>query len=380
MASSMGRRRSNAPIDYVPAMARVGLHMIVKDEAHVIERCLRSVRPFIDWWVVCDTGSTDGTQQLVQRLLADVPGALLQRPWVNFGHNRQEALEAARELPASRPDDYALVIDADEQLVDLPTEPPTLTADGYHLRVEFGELRYQRMALVRLGSPWQWHGPIHEYLEFPAARLDSLDAPRLLVRKEGARSKDPDTYRKDALLIEAELAARPDDPRMQFYLGQSWRDAGEPERALAAYRVRVGNPNGWVQERGMAAFQAGLLLERLAAPAGDVAEMLLDAVQWLPGRAEPLVQLARVERLRERYEVAHLYAAAAVAIPEPPPGALFADRATYAWRAHDEYALACWWTGRYAEGLPSALAAAAAHPDDARLAENVEWFRRRMAE
>lgn len=352
--------------------------MIVKDEAHVIERCLRSVRPVIAWWAICDTGSTDGTQEIVRRTLADLPGVLMERPWVNFGHNRQEALDAARALAESRPDDHVLTIDADEELVDLPDGWPQLVADGYHLPVEFGALHYQRLALARLGSPWRWRGPIHEYLDLPGARLGALDAPRLLVRKEGARSKDPDTYRKDALLIEAELARDPDDPRMQFYLGQSWRDAGEPERALAAYRVRAANPAGWTQERGMAALEAGLLLEQAGAPADEIADVLLDAVQWLPGRAEPLVHLARIERLRERHEVAHLYAAAAVAITAPPPDALFADASTYTWKAHDEYALACWWTGRYAAGLPSALAAAAANPDDARLRDNVEWFRSRL--
>ena len=76
-------------------MPRLGLHMIVKDEAPVIERCLRSVLPMIDWWVISDTGSTDGTQEIVRRTMAGTDGLLLERPWVSFGHNRQEALDAA---------------------------------------------------------------------------------------------------------------------------------------------------------------------------------------------------------------------------------------------------------------------------------------------
>ena len=34
------------------------LNMIVKNEAHVIRRCLDSVRPFVSHWVIVDTGST----------------------------------------------------------------------------------------------------------------------------------------------------------------------------------------------------------------------------------------------------------------------------------------------------------------------------------
>ena len=61
----------------------VCLNMIVKDEAHVIGRCLATARPLIDAWVVSDTGSTDGTQALIRELLADLPGTLLERPWVD---------------------------------------------------------------------------------------------------------------------------------------------------------------------------------------------------------------------------------------------------------------------------------------------------------
>ena len=75
---------------------RLCLNMIVKNEAHVIRRCLDSVRPHITHWVIVDTGSTDGTQALIRDHFRDIPGALHERPWRDFGHNRTEALELAR--------------------------------------------------------------------------------------------------------------------------------------------------------------------------------------------------------------------------------------------------------------------------------------------
>ena len=91
------------------------LNMIVKNEALVIRRCLDSVRPIIDHWVIVDTGSTDGTQDIIREHLRDLPGELHERPWRNFAHNRSEALELARGRS-----DYTLIIDADDTLEIAP--------------------------------------------------------------------------------------------------------------------------------------------------------------------------------------------------------------------------------------------------------------------
>jgi glycosyltransferase involved in cell wall biosynthesis len=48
------------------------LNMIVKNEAHVIRRCLDSVRAYVSHWVIVDTGSTDGTQDIVRSHFRDI--------------------------------------------------------------------------------------------------------------------------------------------------------------------------------------------------------------------------------------------------------------------------------------------------------------------
>ena len=64
----------------------MALCMIVRDEAAIVERCLAAVRPLIDAWVICDTGSTDGTQELIARTLEGVPGELHARPGIDRHH------------------------------------------------------------------------------------------------------------------------------------------------------------------------------------------------------------------------------------------------------------------------------------------------------
>ena len=114
-----------------PDRPTICLNMIVKNEAPVIRRCLESVRPLIDTWVIVDTGSSDGTQDIIRSALADMPGELVERPWVDFAHNRSEALRLARERA-----DYTLIIDADDTLDVRPDFAlPVLTANSYTLEI-----------------------------------------------------------------------------------------------------------------------------------------------------------------------------------------------------------------------------------------------------
>ena len=54
-------------------MTSICLTMIVKNEAHVIARCLRSVRPLLSSYCINDNGSTDDTKAVIQKELAGIP-------------------------------------------------------------------------------------------------------------------------------------------------------------------------------------------------------------------------------------------------------------------------------------------------------------------
>src|ERR1700680_3956289 len=107
---------SSAPQDGPIKSRTIGLCMIVKNEAHVMMRCLESVRPLIDYVLVEDTGSTDGTQTIIREWLGrtKLPGNVFDEPWQDFAYNRSTALARLRQVKEV---DYALIIDADDQLV-----------------------------------------------------------------------------------------------------------------------------------------------------------------------------------------------------------------------------------------------------------------------
>ena len=52
---------------------RIGLCMVVKDEATQIEACLAPIRDLFDAVAIVDTGSTDGTPAILRRNLGVEP-------------------------------------------------------------------------------------------------------------------------------------------------------------------------------------------------------------------------------------------------------------------------------------------------------------------
>jgi glycosyltransferase involved in cell wall biosynthesis len=319
--------------------------MIVKDEAHVIKRCLESVRPLIDTWVILDTGSTDGTQDIIREVYADIPGTLYERPWKGFDESRTEAVELARDSAL-----YLLFIDADDEMeIDSKFRMKKLTHDAYMVALHDGPLIHWRPALVSTRLPWRYVGVLHEYLECGEThRREKIKGFNIRSLGGGARVKElgkREKYLRDAAVLEEGLRKEPENARYMFYLAQSWRDAEEPEKSIESYDLRAGM-GGWGEEVFCSNLYAARLSERLGHDVGVVMDRYIKAYESRPTRAEAPGELARLCRKAERWQMAYVFAGAAVGIRRPAD-ILFVEQCWYDWRAIDEFSIAAYWTGRY---------------------------------
>ncbi|MEI8300129.1 MAG: glycosyltransferase [Chlamydiota bacterium] len=272
------------------------LNMIVKNEKEVIEKCLNSVKPIIDYWVIVDTGSTDGTQEAIKNCMQSIPGELHERGWVNFEHNRNEALTLAQSKG-----DYLLMIDADEVLQYSDNFAlPILDKDGYYMHVrELDAVDFQRMALIKSALAWKWVGILHETLECPDMKAFGVLNGLINICNTNAqlsgRSKDPKKYLKDAEVLEEALKKDPDNSRNVFYLAQSYYAAKEYKLALKNYQKRSGMPSSDEQETFFALYNIGKLQEVLQ-DYDSAIQSFFKAHFFRPTRAEPLLQLATLYR------------------------------------------------------------------------------------
>ena len=78
------------------------LVMIVKDEEDTMEKCLKSVAPYISYWVIVDTGSKDKTIEVIHKTMNElgIPGEL---PWRSGARIAGPPTESRRTAYRHRP-------------------------------------------------------------------------------------------------------------------------------------------------------------------------------------------------------------------------------------------------------------------------------------
>ena len=238
------------------------LNMIVKNESHVIVKTLNNLCDKINfsYWVICDTGSTDNTKEVIIDFFKEknIPGELLEHEWKDFGHNRTLALESAYNKT-----DLLFIFDADDEIVGDLVLPHTYEHDGYTFN--FGnDVVYIRPLLINNRKRWRFVGVLHEYLaclENSTPHKNIEGNYYIVSGRTGNRSQNPNKYLDDAnILKKAHYDVLESDYglscRYAFYCAQSYKDSGYMDEAIEWYKKCL-DLNMWLQEKYVSAFAIG---------------------------------------------------------------------------------------------------------------------------
>ena len=319
--------------------------MIVKNEEKCIERCLNYMKDHIDYWVICDTGSTDSTVEIIQKTMEGISGEVLHHPWQDFATNRNLGIEAARSKA-----DYTLIMDADDSLIvnDASTFD-NLVADAYRMKIRHGIIEYYRPQLMSNSIPFCYRGVLHEYIELPAiCDYQPIDGCYIQTSYDGARSKNPNKFQDDCKVLERALIDDPDNSRYVFYLAQSYRDCGNNLKCIENYEKRA-EMGGWVEEVFVSLIEAAKAKEMEKFSTFDIEVSYLRAAYCNSNRAgEAYHSLARFFRLNGNFNKAYCYAKEAAKLPRPREG-LFVDYQCYNYKILDEISVSGYYLSHYKE-------------------------------
>jgi len=327
--------------------------MIVKNEAHVIARCLDSVKRLLDYVLIVDTGSDDDTVEVINRWLFDnnMSGQVVVEPWKNFAYNRSFALEQLRKIELI---DYALMIDADEVLVfnddfDEINFKSSLDSDIYDITTNLGGFTYLRPTLTSNKKECRYDGVVHEFLVMDGSKSRS-SATGFFNRpiQDSARNKSGNKFLKDVELLEEALKGDISDwfkSRYTFYLAQSYRDTGNREKALENYLKRA-EQGFWNEEVYMSLYTAGNLMRELDYPREQILQTWMKAHESTPYRVEALyaaIQYCRINGLNQQGYILGKHALQ-ISIPT---NSLFVETWIYDYALLDEFSIVSFWAGDF---------------------------------
>jgi len=347
--------------------------MIVRDEASIIHRALDSMKNVIGAFYIHDTGSTDGTQEIIRTYgrTHGIHGLVEDRTWKNFGENKTDLIQSAQAHADEKISKakYYVWLDADEVWITERNNPlsyPTKedsyalfnkletvsNADIFMILTVFGNLEYRRWNLCRNNQVYEWLQPVHEYFEGKTrSTTEFIPNVYLLARKEGNSAKNPDRYKKDVEMFQEFLSKNPGEPRATFYLAQSLQGI-DPDLANETYKARL-PLGGFYEEKYISCLRLGRRLK-------DEAERVNYLVQGT---------FINTKRLECYYELMMLYynkndhkKAASFGMMAPETRTvnssfLFAEPSIYNYQFDLHFGVSCYYAGLYEIGMKATLKA-----------------------
>jgi glycosyltransferase involved in cell wall biosynthesis len=356
-------------------MKKLALNFICKDESHIITRMLDSLSKITDLIVCNDTGSTDGTQEVIRKWGLDnnIPTYVFERTFDNFQNSRNYAMQKLKDVIGEIGWDSNMTwgywIDCDERLIiDSKFNKNNIDKDLYMIDTFIGSMKYTRNTFFRTSKSFEWYGPVHEFIRYVGSEQITsglIEGLSVDVKMDGGSWKGDvsEKYRKHAGIYEEYIRTN-NDPRWIFYVAQSWHDAATTNsreeneerwrRSLRYYRDRVNRMDGYEEERYYSQLRVGSIMRMMEMPWNETHQELLKAYAMEPTRAESIKVIIDHYVGMGEWNMAYMYSKFCKTNfhnKSPyPKKLLFVDESLYKWRILEAHSATCFYTGRVDEG------------------------------
>jgi tetratricopeptide (TPR) repeat protein len=324
-------------------LPRICLNMIVKNESKIIQRLLDSVVDCIDTYCICDTGSTDNTVELIQTYFQQkkIPGIVIHEAFQDFGYNRSFALNACNAIMA----EYILLLDADMVFWKNPGNSlksllKDTNKDAYYIYQGSDTYYYKNIRIVRNNIGFKYWGVTHEYVQHPPnTSIYQFEKVSVFIKDIGDGGAKTDKFLRDIRLLEKGLEELPNNDRYLFYLANSYKDAGQYEKAIENYQKRIA-VGGWIEEVWHSYYSMGKCWKSLGNMNNAIISWM-NGYQAYPNRIENLFEMIEHYRYEGKNQLSYLFYTIAdrMRIEHPERSYLFMQKDIYDYRLDYELSI-----------------------------------------
>jgi hypothetical protein len=266
----------------------VVLSGIFKNEAAGILATLEPLAPLIDVVAVLDTGSTDGTPELIEQWSKDnnKPCIVVRGSWPGrFDVARNQAMQIAQSVGA----EWILEIDSDWILTgDILGLRKALEQGSPAHALQFNVLTPASEILAarlrRSDAPFTWRGGVHEEITWMGGGqpvIGHLDGVKFLYKNTTTEEQRQARYKRDIEILSQDAET---NSRSAFYKAQTLANLGRIEEAVPWYVKAGENTTASAGMRAVAFFRAAVFTDNL--------EFFKQSYVIDPSRAEPLWEMA----------------------------------------------------------------------------------------
>ena len=233
----------------------INLCIIVKNGGELFEEMLLKNIDVFDRWTILDTGSTDGTIDVIKKILVGKKnGNLYEEPFINFRESRNRCLDLAGlkcKYNLMLDDTYVIEYDLRGFLNEIRGDQ---FGDSYSLTVKSHDnLEHISNRITKTENKLRYIYTIHEDIQQDnninvkvpnnRAYISNLNNDYMINRSHSRAEYD-------LKCLYEMLEEYPDDPRILFYLGQTYKILKNFEKATEYFYKRAFFHNdGFDQEK-----------------------------------------------------------------------------------------------------------------------------------
>ncbi|MEI5915465.1 glycosyltransferase family 2 protein [Bacillus albus] len=222
---------------------KLSLVMIVKNEEKNIERCINHIKEYVDEIIVADTGSTDNTKSILEKL----PVFVVDIKWNdNFSDARNEAIKHSTG-------DWIIMLDADE----------TITYFDKKIIREF--MKKERIGAIKSTAKFEYQGSEKEsyiytsrlfprHVRFSGIVHEQLDSDlehyKVPIHIDHAGYYKTDKISRNLPLLLKVLKEQESEPYYNFQIAREYRNIGDLEKRLYHLSVFFKNMDDGAYTKG----------------------------------------------------------------------------------------------------------------------------------